>query len=67
MRACRNAGKTKTKICGQMQKENRAGHAVSTRRAEDKVGVITCKARHMNENIQIKGKAEIVVDGEGHR
>ena len=63
----RNAGKTKAKICGQMQKENRAGHAVTTRRAVDKVGVIICKTRHMNENIQNTGKADIVVGGEGHR
>ena len=34
----RNTGKTKSKVCGQMQKENRAGHIVGTRGSEDKVG-----------------------------
>ena len=49
---------------------------MGTRGTEDKVdstesrqgtGVIICKARHMNENIQNKGKTVIVVGGEGHR
>ena len=58
------------------KKESRAGHAVATRRVEDKVGssearqgsgVIICKASHMNENMQNEGKTVIVVVGERHR